>query len=497
MVFEDEFTLLLKSKSPLIYIVSLEEERVEYIVRRLMEYYFQRLVYTWDFVNGFPENPTLQSTRRNPFEALSKIQTNFSNIPCTFILKDFSSFFSDITVLRELKNLAIRLRIQPQTILIFSKQNLLPEELNEEFIVLELPLPDVLIIKKEFIRLFASIDKNPEKIFFDFLINASRGLSLQKIRNVFTKALVQKLGLDNNLLKLIFDEKKKLVAKNQVLEFWEPQVNLSQVGGLNDLKDWLQKRKIHFSETSKNYGFPFPKGVLLVGVQGTGKSLVAKAISADWNLPLLRLDMGRLFGTLVGESEMRMRQMIQTAESLSPCILWIDELDKSANFSGQSSDGGTNNRLFSTFLTWLAEKKSFVFVVATANNIDKLPLELIRKGRFDEIFFLDLPTFQERYDIFILQLKEFRPETWDNYDLNLLSQQTALFSGAEIRQVILEAMYQAFSEKRDFTTKDILSSLLTSIPLAVLDPKAMDNLQAWARSGRIRLASNYYFPTES
>ena len=143
------------------------------------------------------------------------------------------------------------------------------------------------------------------------------------------------------------------------------------------------------------------------------------------------------------------------------------------------------------------EKKSFVFVVATANNIDKLPLELIRKGRFDEIFFLDLPTFQERYDIFILQLKEFRPETWDNYDLNLLSQQTALFSGAEIRQVILEAMYQAFSEKRDFTTKDILSSLLTSIPLAVLDPKAMDNLQAWARSGRIRLASNYYFPTES
>lgn len=492
MVFEDEFTLLLKSKSVLIYLVSLEEERIEYIIRRLMQSYFQRLVYTWDFVNGFSENSSLQSTRRNPFEALSKIQTNFSNIPSLFLLKDFSSFFSDLAVLRELKNLSIKLRNQPQTILLLSKQNLLPDDLKEDFRIIELPLPDLNSLKKEFIRLFESIEYQPDIEFFNSAVNSSRGLPLQKIRSVFIKALIKQYDFENFLIDLILEEKKFLISKNQVLEFWEPKESLSQIGGLNNLKSWLNKRKIHFSESSSNYGFLFPKGILLVGVPGTGKSLIAKSISSDWNLPLLRLDMGKLFGTLVGESEMRMRQMIQIAESLSPCILWIDELEKSANFSSSSSDGGTNNRIFSTFLTWLAEKQDFVFVVATANNIDKLPLELLRRGRFDEIFFLDLPTFTERVDIFALQLKEFRPETWKTYDLQLLADQTPMFSGAEIRQLIIESMYYAYSERRDFTTQDILNILSSFIPLAILDPKSIKYLQSWAKSGRIRSASNDY-----
>lgn len=489
MLFEDEFTLLLKAKSPLIFIVSVEEERVEYIIRRLMEYYFQRLVYTWDFVNGFGDASLLQSTRRNPFEALVKIQTNFSNIPSVFILKDYSTFFSDVAVIREFKNAYNRIRNQPQTILLLSNQNSLPDSLNEEFIILELALPGIYDIKKEFIRLFEALDQKFDKQFIELLINAARGLSLEKLRYIFIRALIKKTFLNQKLIKSIFEEKKKIVLKNQVLEFWEPEAHLNEIGGLSNLKEWLKKRKIHFSESALNYGFPFPKGVLLVGVQGTGKSLIAKAISSDWDLPLLRLDMGRLFGTLVGESEQRMRQMIEIAESLSPCVLWVDELEKSADFSSQSSDGGTSNRLFSTFLTWLAEKKSFVFVVATANNIEKLPLELIRKGRFDELFFLDLPNFEERFEIFKLQLKTFRPETWQYYDIYQLSTKTASFSGAEIRQLIIDSMYEAFSEKRDFTTKDILKALSTSIPLALLDPKAINYLQTWARSGRIRSAS--------
>lgn len=493
MVFEDEFTLLIKSKSPLIYIVSLEEERLEYTIRRLTESYFQRLIYTWDYVNGFSENPSLQVTRRNPFEALSKIQTNFYNIPAVFILKDFSSFFSDLSVIRELKNIAFKFTNQPQTVLILSKQNLLPVDLNEDFIVLDFPLPDKNHLKKEYIRLFESIGQIPEKSFLIRLITASTGLTLQKIRNIFIRSLIEKTNLNSELINLIIEEKKREISKTEVLEFWDSQENLSQVGGLYNLKNWLAKRKIHFFESAKTYGFSYPKGVLLVGVPGTGKSLVAKSISSDWGLPLIRLDMGRLFGSLVGESEMRMRQMIKTAESLSPCVLWIDELEKSGNFSGQASDGGTNNRLFSTFLTWLAEKKTFVFVVATANNIAYLPVEILRKGRFDEIFFLDLPTFDERLEIFTLQLKEYRPDSWEKYDLIKLCEQSALFSGAEIKQVIIEAMYQAYLERRDFTTNDILYALSIAVPLAVLDPEPINSLQTWASSGRIRSASFEYF----
>jgi len=230
--------------------------------------------------------------------------------------------------------------------------------------------------------------------------------------------------------------------------------------------------------------------LLLIGIQGTGKSLTAKAIATEWQLPLLKLDVGRLFGGIVGESESRLRQMIDVAETLSPCILWIDEIDKAFSNNDSKGDSGTSNRVLATFISWLSEKTKPVFVVATANNVDLLPLEIIRKGRFDEIFFLDLPDKQEREEIFRIHIQEFRPNSWKLFDYKKLAQLSESFSGAEIRQSIIEAMYQAFDQQREFTTDDICLALKELIPLAQLENSQTLKLQSWASSGRIRLASS-------
>jgi len=228
---------------------------------------------------------------------------------------------------------------------------------------------------------------------------------------------------------------------------------------------------------------------LLVGVQGTGKSLTAKAIASDWNLPLLRLDVGKLFGGIVGESESRMRQMIQLSEAIAPCILWIDEVDKAFAGIESKGDSGTTNRVLATFITWLSEKKSSVFVVATANNIYALPPEILRKGRFDEIFFIGLPDFEEKKSILKVHLSRLRPKSWTDYDIERLSEIANKFSGAEIEEAIIEAMHIAFSENREFTTEDIDYSIRQFVPLAYSNREQIEALEDWATSGKVRLAS--------
>ena len=230
----------------------------------------------------------------------------------------------------------------------------------------------------------------------------------------------------------------------------------------------------------------------MIGIQGTGKSLTSKAIANDWQLPLLKLDVGKLFAGIVGESESRLRQMISVTETIAPCILWIDEIDKAFSNTDSKGDSGTSNRVLATFTSWLSEKTRPVFVIATANNIDLLPIEIIRKGRFDEIFFLDLPKNNEREEIFKIHLREFRPNNWESFDYAILAKLSEDFSGAEIRQSIIEGMYHAFYEKREFTTDDISMAIKELIPLAQLESDQMIKLQNWASSGRIRSASSKY-----
>jgi SpoVK/Ycf46/Vps4 family AAA+-type ATPase len=296
--------------------------------------------------------------------------------------------------------------------------------------------------------------------------------------------------IDENSIKLLLNEKKQIISQTEILEYWSVDDTISKIGGVDNLKNWLKKRQTSFGIQAYNYGLPTPRGLLLVGIQGTGKSLTAKAISNEWELPLLKLDVGKLFGGIVGESESRLRQMIEVAETISPCILWIDEIDKAFSNSNSTGDSGTSNRVLATFISWLSEKTKPVFVVATANNVDILPLEIIRKGRFDEIFFLDLPQKQEREQIFRIHIQEFRPNRWELFDYSKLAQLSEAFSGAEIRQSIIEAMYHAFYEEREFTTEDICLALTQLIPLSQLETNQTLRLKNWAVSGRIRLASS-------
>jgi AAA+ superfamily predicted ATPase len=489
MNFEEEFLTALRSKSSFIYVISDEEERAEYLMRKLMRDPLQRIVYIWDFVNGFDTSSSLGASRRNPMDALGKLENLLPETPCLLILKDFSRFLSEINITRQIRNLLPLLRRQPKTIVVLSSINEIPEELKDIFVVLKLEKPTRFEISVEMSRLLKVFNISINERQFENLINASLGLPLEKIRQVFCKSIIYNDTFNNQTLDLLFLEKEKLLNQQGFLEFCKTSTNFQQIGGLDAVKTWVNLRKMNFSEKAKNYGLPIPKGVLLVGVQGTGKSLIAKALGKEWSLPLFRLDLGRLFGGIVGESEKRVRKMIEIIESLSHCILWIDEIDKSFQFINQGGDSGTTNRVLSTLLTWLAEKQSSVFVVATANNLQVLQLELIRKGRFDEIFFLDLPTYDERQIIFQVHLKTFRPETWQYYDIEALSHNTLNFSGAEIKQVIIEAMYFAFNQKRDFTSQDIMLQIKNTVPLATLNSQIIGDLQNWARSGRIRSAS--------
>ena len=266
---------------------------------------------------------------------------------------------------------------------------------------------------------------------------------------------------------------------------------IEDLGGLDNFKSWVKLRSEAFSQAALNYGLPYPKGLLLVGVQGTGKSIAAKIIANEWNLPLLRLDFGRLFASLVGQSESRVRKMIDIAEALSPCVLWVDEIDKAFAGAHGSGDSGTTSRVLATFITWLSEKTSPVFVVSTANNIEAIPPEIIRKGRFDEVFFLGLPNKEERNSIFNVHLNKYRPDKIENFQVSLLSDLSTDFSGAEIEQVVIESMRLGFNEKREFTTEDIIYSIQSLVPLAKTKSKELKLLQEWAESGNVANASKY------
>ena len=323
------------------------------------------------------------------------------------------------------------------------------------------------------------------------LTTACQGLSLERIRRVLSKVIAQSGTIDMTSPQLVLEEKKQIIQQTQLLEFSLTDKKITDLGGLDNFKDWLKLRSEAFLPAAKEYGLPYPKGLLLVGVQGTGKSLAAKTVADEWKLPLLRLDFGRLFASLIGQSESRVRKMIQIAEALSPCVLWVDEIDKAFAGAQNSGDSGTTSRVLATFLTWMSEKTTPVFVVATANNIEWIPPEIIRKGRFDEVFFLALPTKDERQAIFDVHLRKARPARIDEFELTLLSDLSKDFSGAEIEQVVIEAMRLGYSKGEDFKTEDILESIQKIVPLARTKNKELTLLQKWFESGNVVSASKY------
>ncbi|MBW4519962.1 MAG: AAA family ATPase [Scytolyngbya sp. HA4215-MV1] len=490
MSFHDEFDLLLRARYSILYIPTHEEERVEAAIAQCASQQGRRAVYIWDFVEGYQGNPNDAGFgKRNPLQALEFIEKLPASAAAVFILRDFHRFLDDISISRKLRNLAKLLKSQPKNLVLISPQVTIPEDLSEVLTVLEFPLPNEAEIRVEVERLLAATGQSLEKRALDDLVRSCQGLSTERIRRVLARAIAMHSELRPEDVDLILEEKRQTIRQTQILDFYPATENISDIGGLDNLKDWLLRRGNAFSDRARQYGLPHPRGLLLVGIQGTGKSLTAKAIAHHWHLPLLRLDVGRLFAGLVGESESRTRQMIQLAEALAPCVLWIDEIDKAFSGADGRGDAGTANRVFGTFITWLAEKTSPVFVVATANNIQSLPPEMLRKGRFDEIFFVGLPTQEERQEIFEVHLSRLRPHNLKQYDLERLAYETPDFSGAEIEQSLVEAMHLGFSQNRDFVTDDILEAASQMVPLARTAREQIQLLQEWAAAGKARLAS--------
>ena len=491
MKFNDELTLFLKARYPIIYINTVEEDRVEYVIRKNIKTNLNRSIYSWDFVDGYTNNPNNEGfAKRNPLQALELVERLNTETPALFLLKDFNRFLTDLSISRKLRNISRILKLQPKTIVIIGSDLTIPKELQDLITVLQFQLPLEDEINQELSRLVNSLNIEIESQLFETLTRACQGLSLERIRRVLSKIIASYKTIDNNSIAVLLSEKKQIISQTEILEYSSVEEKIDNLGGLDNLKEWLKKRKTAFGIKAANYGLPTPRGLLLIGIQGTGKSLTSKAIANDWQLPLLKLDVGKLFAGIVGESESRLRQMISVTETIAPCILWIDEIDKAFSNTDSKGDSGTSNRVLATFTSWLSEKTRPVFVIATANNIDLLPIEVIRKGRFDEIFFLDLPKNNEREEIFKIHLREFRPNNWESFDYAILAKLSEDFSGAEIRQSIIEGMYHAFYEKREFTTDDISMAIKELIPLAQLESDQMIKLQNWASSGRIRSASS-------
>lgn len=494
MSIADDISLYLRARVPLIVITTLEEARV---MRVLAEVSAQRgtesdLV-SWDIADQFTsEKSRPMPDAQNPVQALDKIRERVEadrNARDLYVLKDFHEFWSkDPVVRRKLRNLSTLLRYTKASLIAITPASELPAELRDDAIVIDFPLPKVSELNKQLDILIKSTNVTNELTTAgqERLAQAALGLTSTQADRAFAKAIVRDKILDDRDIAAVLEEKKQVIRASEALEFYSADESPEDVGGLEILKSWLLLRERAFGEEAAQYGLPAPKGMALVGIPGTGKSLTAKMIGGLWRLPLLRLDVGALFGSLVGESEERVRRALSLAETVAPCVLWIDELEKSLASGGQ--DGGTSQRVFGTILTWMQEKTKPVFVVATANDISSLPPEVLRRGRFDEIFFLDLPTEAERDAILNVHIRKRRrdPAVFDVAGLARLSQG---FVGAELEQAVIDALYSAFAENRDVTTPDIAAAIERMVPLSRSQREKIEELRAWLREGRAQSAS--------
>jgi len=483
----DQLDLLIRARTPILWIRSLEEERVDGLLEQAAQRLGGRTLLRWDFIDGLSGAPNRSGeATRNPMAALACLDTLPPEQGALLVLRDFHRYCEDAGVCRRLRNLASSLRQAPRTLVITAPDWAIPRELEDSITLLDLPLPGAEEIRQLLSTIAGASGYPMAPAVCEQLTAACHGLSEQRVRQLAARALARRGQLGEADLAEVLEEKRQAIAKSELLEYCPSEASPADIGGLEALKHWLEQRHMAFSEEAMRYGLPLPRGELLEGPQGTGKSLTAKAIAHSWSMPLLRLDVGRLFAGLVGASEARTRDMIQRAEAMAPCVLWIDEIDK--GFGGDSrSDGGTSQRVLGTVLTWMAEKTSAVFVVATANGVDKLPGELLRKGRFDEIFLLDLPSADERRSILDLQLRRRRPK--HSITLEVLVDRTAGFSGAELEQTVIEAMHLAFAEQREFGEADLIAAASQVVPLSRTAREQLEALQAWASGGRARPAS--------
>jgi hypothetical protein len=488
---------LLRARNALLWIVTREEARVErFLVEAAQSAQYEPRF--WDCATGVtnlagePVNGGESVT--DPVAALTAIRSGVGRQ--LWVMRDLPTWLRDPSALRNLRSLARSLpsapRDQARAIVVLTPSNEIPPELAGHAIVVEWPMPDRAEVAAILDAVIAAL---PEAVranaapngVRDAAIDAAVGLTAEEAQSCYARSLVSSRKIDPVT---VAQEKKRVISREKVLEWFDPiSGGLDAVGGLEGLKSWLQTRRSAFSARAREYGLPAPKGCLLVGVPGCGKSLTAKAVATAWGMPLLRLDLGALKSKWVGESEGNIRKALKVAETVSPCVVWLDEIEKALGGATQgAADGGVSTDALGTILSWMQERQGSVFVVATANDVSALPPELLRKGRFDELFFVDLPSSSERAAIVRTALKAHGRESV-KVALDEVAAATESFTGAELAALVPDALYAAFADgEREITTADLLAAAKTTVPMAETAKEKVDKLRAWAK-GRARSAS--------
>jgi len=471
-----------------LYLLSHEESRVEAELKAVSGE-LEHPLYAWSVTEGIVD--TVTGTARDCGDPL-EVLIAFSELPenAVLLLRDYHLFFEDANpvLVRQLKDQLRAARTCGKTIAVLGCRLQLPPELEREFAVIDFALPgaEQLGVVIDGIATSAKLG-SPEGDERETLIDSARGMTTTEAENAVALSVVETGGLSPLV---VSREKANAVKKNGLLEIIEAKETLDDIGGLDSLKDWLLQRRKAFTRRAVEYGLPTPKGVLILGIPGCGKSLTAKATARAFGLPLLKLDAGRIFAGLVGQSEGNLRSVIQTAEAIAPAVLWIDELEK--GFSGSRgsgvTDGGTSARVFGSFIQWMQEKTAPVFVVATANDVTQLPPEMLRKGRWDELWFVDLPTREEREAIWEIQIARYHREP-SAFDVRMLAKSTEGLTGAEIEQVFIEALYRSFARDEEPVDLTIGEVLVDNVPLSRLMAEQITALRQWAK-GRSRNATS-------
>jgi hypothetical protein len=513
----ERLKVLINSSTPIVVMETVEEVRALSLVRTACSE-LNMAVFEWTVADGLvrsgsnvPAIPTpdlqtrlnaarfgidhaaLESSKAaiyntaDPVQALANLET--MTLEAVFVLKDFHRHLDSPVVVRRLRDVGQKFSANRRTLILTAPSIQMPPELTSLVEFLDLPLPDTSrlreLIRETYTRMAGtlSLKLQLDTVGVDAMAANLRGLTEEEAERAISQSLVTRYALSSDCVTDVLEAKKALLKRSEMLEFVDASDTMASVGGLENLKNWLAQRRNSWEPQARQFGLDPPKGVIILGVQGCGKSLCARAVAGEWKLPLVKFDTAAVYDKYIGETEKRIQKVFKVAEGLAPCVLWIDELEKVFAGSGPdsaSADAGVSSRLLASFLSWMQERKTPVFVAATCNNVTVLPPELIRKGRFDELFFVDLPNAAERKQIFEIQLQK-RKRNPAGYDLRRVAEAANGFSGAEIESAVQTAMYAAFSRKQELSSEDLLTALSSTVPLSVTRAEEIATLRDWAK----------------
>jgi ATP-dependent 26S proteasome regulatory subunit len=506
----ERLKILLSSSTPIVVMETAEEMRAVRLVRAACSS-LNLATFEWSIASGLvrcgsdvgelvPEtgfsanNPGHDQSgaqglynSKEPAQALSNLEA--MSLEAAFVLKDFHRHMDDPVVVRRLRDVGQKFSINRRTVIITAPSITIPAELRSLVEFLELPLPDKSRLRQIIDEMTVRIGKTRtlkrtlDPAGLDAMANNLRGLTEEEAERAASQAIVTRYGVTSETVTDVLQAKKELLRRSGMLEFIDASENLAAVGGVDNLKRWLAQRRGTWEDAARDFGLEPPRGAIILGVQGCGKSMCARAIAGEWKLPLVKFDTAAIYDKYIGETEKRIQKVFRVAEGLAPCVFWIDELEKVFAGSGPDSasvDAGVSSRILAAFLSWMQDRKAPVFVAATCNNVTVLPPELIRKGRFDELFFVDLPNRAERKQIFAIHLAR-RKRNSGEFDLDRVAAAAKGYSGAEIEAAVQTSLYAAFASKQVISTQGLLDALKATVPLSITRSEEIEELRAWAK----------------